>query len=209
VIRMIFLDVGGVLLSNAWDGPARARAIQAFGLDAAELEQRHEESVAALEIGRMTLDAYLERVVFHRPRTFSRAAFVAFMQAQSTAIPEALALARQLAHRPGPLLCTLNNESRELNRYRIDTFGLRELFRAFFSSCYLGVAKPDDGIYRATLDLTQLEPGECLLLDDRAENVAAAAALGWRAERCADVTRLRAALAEHGIEPPAVDPTTT
>ena len=69
-VRHIFFDIGGVLGSNGWDREQRAAAAQHFGLDVAEVEDRHGEAVAMLEQGRMPLDEYLRCTVFHRPRPF-------------------------------------------------------------------------------------------------------------------------------------------
>ena len=159
---------------------------------------------------------YLARVVFHVPRSFSPAEFEAAMKAQSKELPGMLDFVRALARRAGNerrgagdyLLCTLNNESRELNRHRIDTFGLRGLFQAFFSSCYLGVAKPDPAIFRAALELTQAEPGECVLVDDREINVEAAQAAGIHAIQHETLAETQEALAQLGMPvPPGPEPT--
>lgn len=78
------------------------------------------------------------------------------------------------------LLCTLNNESRELNSYRAEKFGLRSRFSAFFTSSYLGVMKPSPRIYEIALEVSHRRPEEVLFVDDREQNVEAAAALGMR-----------------------------
>ncbi|HWB96600.1 MAG TPA: HAD-IA family hydrolase, partial [Bryobacteraceae bacterium] len=97
------------------------------------------------------------------------------------------------------LLATLNNESVELNRYRIDLFGLRRWFTVFFSSCYLGVRKPDEKIYRLAIDLTQRDPAECVLIDDRALNVESAERAGLAAIRFESAAQLRAELSRRGL----------
>lgn len=214
-IRVVMFDIGGVLLTNAWDGAQRASVLAEYGLAAADFEARHDTFVDDLETGRLSLDEYLERVVVDAPRAFSRVQFEEAMRAQSRELPGMLDFVRALGRRGSRgaagtdgglvsdfLLCTLNNESRELNRYRIDTFGLREPFRAFFSSCYLGVAKPDPAIDRAALDLTQAEPGECVLVDDRAVNVEAAQALGLHAIHHRTLAETRVALAALGLPVP-------
>ncbi len=197
---VLFLDVGGVLLTNGWDSGARARAVDAFGLDAEELEARHESVVDAFETGRISLDEYLDRTVFHRPRTFERDDFRRFMEAQSRPREDALALLPELARVPGLLLATINNESLELNRFRIDTFGLRGPFTAFFSSCYLGVRKPDPAIFRIACRVLQQEPSDCLFVDDRAVNVEAAQQVGVRAMQYRSAAVLRADLHSRGVD---------
>lgn len=207
-IRSIFFDIGGVLLTNAWDGAQRARVLGDFGLDVAAFDIRHHACVDDLETGRITLDEYLDRVLFHEARPFSREEFIAAMKAQSEALPGMLEFVRALrgtlaaAGRKDPRLCTLNNESRELNEYRIGTFGLRELFDGFLSSCYLGRAKPDPAIFHAALDFTRSLPGECVLVDDRATNVEAARAFGFHAIQHRELTETRLALEALGVPVP-------
>jgi len=195
----LFIDLGGVVLSNGWDRAARQRAIKQFGLDADEFRQRHERAVDAWELGRITLEEYLDRTVFYCPRPFSREAFRAFMFAQSQPQPEALTLVGRLA-RPQRLLATLNNEGSELNEYRIRTFSLRRYFKLFLSSCYLGLRKPDPQMFRLALQLTQCSPDEVVFVDDRTENVEAARQVGLPAIHYRDARQLEFELRQLGLE---------
>jgi putative hydrolase of the HAD superfamily len=126
------------------------------------------------------LEEYLNRTVFYRQREFTPQQFKDFMLAQSQPYPESLAVMDRLARTRKYLLATLNNESLELNRYRIEHFGLRNYFTVFFSSCFLGVKKPDEAIYRLALQMTQRVPEECVFVDDRPLNLECARALGIR-----------------------------
>lgn len=193
-ITALFWDVGGVLLSNAWDHNERGKAAAKFGLDA-EFEHRHESVVADFETGKMTLTEYLDRTVFYQNRPFPREAFQEFMLSQSTPNAEALAFARTLAAAGKYLMSTINNESTELNEYRIRQFRLREIFDLFVSSCYVGLRKPQPEIYRLALSLTQRQPDECCFIDDRPENLEPARKLGMHAIRMEGVDQLQAALA--------------
>ncbi|MGE0703821.1 MAG: HAD family hydrolase [Vicinamibacterales bacterium] len=202
-IVTIFFDVGGVCLTNGWDTGARQSAARHFSLDVEELERRHQALADALERGEQSLDGYLDRVVFHRYRSFSRDAFTRFMQEQSQPLGSALGLIRHLASAGSYTLATINNESRELNRYRIDTFRLSDIFSAFFSSCYLGVRKPDARIYEIALDVMQAEPATSLFVDDREENVEGARALGLHTIHVTDPRSLARQLLSAGVEVPA------
>jgi putative hydrolase of the HAD superfamily len=195
----LFFDVGGVLATNGWDHGARRRAAEEFHLEWEEFEARHQQVEANFDLGRVSLADYLECAVFYRPRTFSREAFREFMYAQSQPDSESLALVAEIASGGRYLLATLNNESVELNRYRIDLFGLRRWFTVFFSSCYLGVRKPDEKIYRLAIDLTQRDPAECVLIDDRALNVESAERAGLAAIRFESAAQLRAELSRRGL----------
>lgn len=179
-ITAIFSDVGGVLATNGWDRDGRRALVEAFKLDGKDFEERHELVSTALETGQIGLDAYLDSTLFYGSRPFSKNDIKGFMFARSEPFPESLALMRRLAASKKYLLATLNNESRELNLHRIERFGLGECFTAFFSSCFLGVKKPDEAIYRCALEITQRAPAECVFIDDRALNLECARRLGMQ-----------------------------
>lgn len=197
-IRALFWDIGGVLLSNGWDRDERRQLVARFGLDPDDFQERHKQIVPELETGRLSLDGYLQQTVFFQPRDFSPEEFRQAMFALSTPHEETLALARDLGRRHR--MYALNNESRELNKHRIETFGLGDFLLAFFSSCYLGLSKPGPAIYRTALDLAQAEPQEAVMIDDRVQNVEAACGAGMKGIRYENVSQLKAALAELGVE---------
>jgi putative hydrolase of the HAD superfamily len=199
-VRHIFFDIGGVLGSNGWDREQRAAAAQHFGLDVTEVEDRHGEAVATLEQGRMPLDEYLRCTVFYRPRPFDLAEFKAYMLAQSTPFPETIELARALARTGRYRLMTINNESAELNQYRLEQFGLRDIFNTFFSSCWVGILKPARRIYEVALAMSQAEAEDSVFIDDRERNLEPARALGMRTIRFTDALGLRQELAAMGVQ---------
>jgi putative hydrolase of the HAD superfamily len=198
-IKALFWDVGGVLLSNAWDHTQRQQAIEKFALDPGEFSERHELVVSSFERGKISLDDYLERTVFYRVRAFTRDDFKAFMYSLSRADEQALALARSLASSGQYLMGTINNESRELNAYRMEKFGLRSIFRVFVSSCFVGLRKPEEAIYRMALDITQQAPASCCFIDDRALNLEVAKRLGMHAVEMDGVEQLRGDLQKLGV----------
>jgi putative hydrolase of the HAD superfamily len=193
-IDWVLFDVGGVLGTNAWDREQRAEAVAKFGLDGDDFQYRHEEMVGAFESGEVTLDEYLAITVFCAPRGFSAGDFKKFMFAQSVAWPDSIGVARELAGSGKVRLATLNNESEELNRFRIELFGLREVFPTFFTSCWLGVRKPTRHVYERVLGMTQADPGRTLFVDDRLQNLAPAASLGIRTVQFTNAEKLRADL---------------
>lgn len=199
-ITALFWDVGGVLLTNGWDASSRREAARRFGLDWEDFEDRHQLVVTAFETGRMSLDEYLQRTVFEQPRAFGAEEFKAFMFAQSSPHPDAIALVDRLARIGRHLLATINNEPLELNLYRIQQFGLRRYFAAFFSSCFLGVKKPEDAIFRLALHITQRDPAESLFIDDRPLNLECAGRLGMRTVHYQHPAQLQRELEKAGIE---------
>ncbi|MGB6868840.1 MAG: HAD family phosphatase, partial [Acidobacteriaceae bacterium] len=177
-ISTILWDVGGVLLTNAWDHQQRTAVLTRFGLDRADFERRHAEVDQAWERDEVSAAEYLRHTVFFQPRPFSQAEFLDAMRAESAVLPDsALGIVRRLAASEY-VLATVNNESRAMNEYRLKNFGLSEYFSAFFTSCYLGVRKPDRRIYQIALDVLQRDPEAVAFVDDRPENVAAAVSLG-------------------------------
>ena len=198
-IRALFWDIGGVLLSNAWDRNQRTTALEHFHLDEAEFHDRHEMLVSSFERGKITLEEYLDRTIFYRARSFTRDAFRDFMYTLSQPMPEVLGLAQSLSDSGKYFMGTINNESRELNYYRMETFGLRKIFRVFFSSCFVGLRKPERDIYRLALETTQIPAEQCCFIDDRALNLECAAKLGMHTIEMHDLARLKADLAALGV----------
>ncbi len=201
VIRAIFWDVGGVLLTNAWDRVQRSSALEHFHLDEEEFHDRHEMVVSSFERGKITLDEYLDRTVFYRTRPFPRDAFRDYMFSLSQPFPEVLPFAQALSDSGKYFMGTINNESRELNYYRIEKYGLRKIFRLFISSCFVGFRKPERDIYRLALETTQIPADECCFIDDRALNLECAAKLGMQTIEMQHVEQLRADLVRLGVSP--------
>jgi putative hydrolase of the HAD superfamily len=198
-ITALFWDVGGVLLTNAWDHTERNRALVQFELDEVDFNDRHQMLVSSFERGKITLDEYLDRTIFYRTRTFSREAFKDYMFSLSHPKADVLDLARALARSGKYLMSTLNNESKELNLYRIQTYHLREIFSMFVSSCFVGLRKPETGIYRLAVDITQRLPEECCFIDDRELNLESASQIGMHAIQMKNAEQLREELGKLGV----------
>lgn len=179
-ITALFLDVGGVLLTNGWDQGVRKLAAEKFGLDFAEMDHRHHLTYDTLEAGKLSLDAYLKRVVFYAPRSFSPEEFKAFMYAQSRPHPEMIAFIHELKSRHRLKIAVVSNEARELTVYRIQTFKLAKFVDFFIVSCFVHFRKPDEDMYRIALDIAQVPPAQTVYVDDRAMFVEVAQGLGLR-----------------------------
>jgi putative hydrolase of the HAD superfamily len=201
-VTALFWDVGGVILTNGWDRNSRAAGARKFGLDWEEFQDRHELAFPAFETGKISLDTYLQRTIFYRARSFTREEFTAFMFSQSEEYPESRAVLSDVASTRKYFLATINNEPLEINERRIQQFNLRQEFKAFFSSCYLGVRKPDEGIYKLALEVTQRSPDECLFIDDRELNLECARHLEMRTIHFQNAAQLRRDLTASGITIP-------
>ncbi len=198
-VGTLFWDNGGVILTNGWDRTSRRAAVDKFKLDWADFEDRHELMLNDFETGRITLDEYLRRVVFYREHTFTVDDFKKFMFVQSQPFPDALDYLKKLAQTRQYTIASLNNESLELNEYRIHTFRLRDYFEAFFSSCYLGLRKPNVEIYKLALKITQREPAECVMIDDRGLNLETAKELGMHTIQVKSFTQMKSDLEKLNI----------
>lgn len=199
-IKTLFWDIGGVILTNGWDRGSRREAATAFHLDWEEFQDRHDLSFPAFDSGHITLNEYLDRTLFYRPRPFSREEFTTFMFAQSKEYPETRAILSAAARSGKYFVGSINNEPLELNQYRIEAFNLRKDFSVFFSSCYVRARKPEETIFRVALEVTQRPPEQCLFIDDRALNLEGPKRLGMHTIHYQNSEQLRAELRKHGVE---------
>ena len=177
-ITTLFLDIGGVLLTNGWDHNIRKGAADKFGLDYEEMDERHHLTFDTYEEGKLSLDGYLNRVVFYQERSFSREEFKAFMYVQSQPFPEMIELIRGLKSQHGLEIAAVSNEGRELTMYRVQQFNLGSVIDFFISSCFVHYRKPDEDMYRIALDIAQVSPERVVYIDDRAMFVEVARGLG-------------------------------
>lgn len=198
-IRAMFTDVGGVLLTNGWGGDARQAAAKMFNLDLQQMTARHNLTFDTYEIGKLSLDDYLDRIVFYEPRSFSKEEFRRFMFAQSQPFPDMLDLVRRTKARHGLKVAVVSNEGRELTEYRIKTFALDGFVDFFVSSCFVRFRKPDEDIFRMALDLAQVAPDEAAYLEDRPMFYEIAVRLGIHAILHTTYENTRAALEDLGL----------
>ena len=199
-ITCLFLDIGGVLLTDGWDHHARKRAATNFKLELAEMEDRHHLTFDTYEEGKLTLEEYLGRVVFYEERSFTPAQFRKFMFAQSKPYPKIIELVRRLKARYGLKIVVVSNEGRELNAYRIRKFKLDGFVDAFISSCFVHVRKPDADIYRLALDIAQVPARQVVYIENTPMFVQVAEGLGIRSILHTDYRPTCAKLASLGLQ---------
>ena len=177
-IKVVFMDIGGILLTNGWGHESREKAAEVFGYDYQEMDVLHNFIYNIFEMGSISLDEYLDVVLFHSPRDFTKQEFKDFMYGQSIELPDMLQWAKEWKKQTHLPVFALSNENWELNDYRIHTFKLHTVFDGFFSSCYMRMRKPDPRIYKKAMEITQVKPDECIYFDDRPMLVNAAKKLG-------------------------------
>src|SRR5258708_40333095 len=179
-VTALFLDVGGVMLTNGWDRKAREAAAKRFGLDLDDLNDRHRMTFDTYETGKLSLDQYLKSSVFYKERPFTPEDFRNFMFDQSVAYQDMIDLIKGLKAKYKLSIAVVNNEGRELNEHRIETFRLNEFVDFFISSCFVHFRKPDVDIWKVALDIAQVPREEVVYIDDRNMFVQVADGLGLR-----------------------------
>lgn len=199
-IETLFVDIGGVLLTDGWSHEFRKRAVTEFNLDPKEMEIRHSMTFETFEIGKLTIDEYLNLVVFYQPRSFTQAQFQEFMFARSESDSKMIGLIHQLKAKYGLKIIVVSNESRELNAHRIQKFKLNEFVDSFISSCYVGLRKPDSDIFRLALDVAQVNSEQVLYIENTQMFVQIAEGLGIRGIWHTDYQSTREKLASFGLE---------
>jgi len=199
-ITTLFTDIGGVLLTNGWDRHARGEASVLFNLDSVDLEERHHLTFDTYEVGKLTLDEYLERIVFFKERTFSYDDFKTFMFKKSLPYPEMIDLICELKKKYNLKVAVISNEGRELNQYRINTFKLNEFVDFFVSSSFVHFRKPDADIFKVAIDISQSDVATSLYIDDRMLFVQVAEGLGLKGIYHTTYEDTKAQLAAYGLE---------
>jgi len=180
-IKLLFLDIGGVLLSDGWNHKSRMLAIEKFDLEPIQFQKDHSVAFTLFENGKLTLDQYLDCVVFNTERSFTKEDFKQFMFSRTTELPDFLPWLAEWKKRTGIKIFSINNEGKEFNDYRIKKFNLHQVFDAFISSCEVGFSKPDPSIFKLALGIAQEEAQHCMYFDDRAIHVSIAKQLGFNA----------------------------
>jgi len=199
-ITTLFTDIGGVLLTNGWDRKARAEAAKLFNLEAAELEERHHLTFDTYEVGKITLDEYLDRLAFYEPRNYSKDDFKEFMFSKSLPYNDMIQLVCGLKKKYNLKVAVISNEGRELNQYRINTYKLNEFIDFFISSSFVHFRKPDADIFKVAIDISQSDVATSIFIDDRELFVQIAEGLGLRGICHTTYEDTRTQLAAYGLE---------
>jgi HAD superfamily hydrolase (TIGR01509 family) len=202
-IRTIFWDLGGVVLTNGWDPGQRKRVLSRLGVNLEAYEELHDRANYYWERGLLTAkDFFSQTVLLPNPKldlTFDML-WPQVCAASKVLHPECLDMLAELKQMGRYRIATLNNESRELNEYRLDAFKLRSLFDYFICSGYVHEMKPNLGIYKSAIDISGFAASSALFIDDKPENCAAAEAVGMHAIRFESPAQLCTALVEYGIQ---------
>jgi len=198
-ITTLFLDIGGVLLTDGWNRESRKSAATIFKLDHNEMEDRHQLTFDTYEEGDLTLNEYLKRVVFYETRKFSEEDFTKFIFKQSLPYHDTIAFFKELKNRYHLKIIALSNEGRELNAFRVKKFKLNEIFDAFISSSFVHHRKPDATIFCIASDISQTAPEHSLYIDNTLMFVKVAQSIGMKGIHYEGLIKLKNQLKRYGL----------
>ena len=172
-VRAVLLDADGVLqlIGTPW-----YRALSAGGGEAFARALLSGEGPALS--GRESLRDLLERLVVELGLSKDADELMVLWR-RATPDPPAWRLVRDL-RAAGYLTVLATNQHEERREWMRTALGYDGLCDVDAYSCLLGAAKPDPVYFRAALEMAGVGAGEALFVDDSAENIVAATALGLR-----------------------------
>jgi putative hydrolase of the HAD superfamily len=201
-ISVLFLDIGGLILTNGWDRAMRRQAAETFRFEFDEMNERHNLTFDTYERGLLSLDEYLQRVVFHHERSFTPEQFKTFMFEQSQLLNGNMELFRKIADEYGLRVAAVSNEGRELALHRIRKFHLADFMDFFIISSFVRFRKPDEDIFRLALDIAQVRPEQAIYIDDRLLFVEVAQGMGIHSIHHEDLEKTCRSLEDLGLTVP-------
>jgi putative hydrolase of the HAD superfamily len=195
----LFLDIGGVLLTDGWQTDSRKLASDYFKLEWDEMELRHHLNFDTYEEGKMSIEEYLGRVVFYKDRAFTLSQFKDFMFERSKPCDEMIQLFQRLKLKYKLKIVAVSNEARELNDYRIHHFKLNQFIDCFVSSCFVNLRKPDQDIFKFALDIAQVPLNEIIYVENTAMFIEVANKMGIQGILHTDYQTTRKKIASFGL----------
>ncbi|MFH1084475.1 MAG: HAD-IA family hydrolase [Chloroflexota bacterium] len=177
-VKAFLFDCGGVVLRDA-DMSVYQRWEQRLELPTGELESRlwQGEIWDQVAVGRIT-----ERQFWHQSAARLGLRDAALIEALRDDLWESWAVDTRVLMLVDRLrlryrVAMLSNATDALEELLSERYGIADRFEPILNSARLGLVKPDRAIYEAALARLALPAHEIVFVDDRAENVAAAAAL--------------------------------
>lgn len=200
VIKALFLDVGGVLMTNGWDHRLRKLTAETFGIEYAEMTDHHGLVFDTFETGKLTFDEYLKRIIFYKERSFSIDEVKEFVFEAVRPFPEMIDFIKELKKNYHLKVGIISNEGRELAIDRIRRFQLGDFVDFFIMSSFVHFRKPDLDIYRLAIDTSQIPPSQTIYIDDRYLLTEIAKGVGLNAIHHTNLETTRAALKMYSLQ---------
>jgi len=177
-IKALVFDCGGVVLRDR-DESYYARWEQRLGLDAGVLKQELYQGFlwSEAELGKISEDQFWRSAGERYGLSPAESDALGADAWKSWGVdPVVLSLVKRARGRFR--IAMLSNATDALESKLSAIYGIADLFDPIVNSSRLGIAKPAPEIYQELLKRMGLEAGETVFIDDRADNVAAAASLG-------------------------------
>ncbi len=198
-ITTLFLDIGGVLLTNGWDTELRKKTAAHFGLDYEEIYHRHHVTYDTYEEGKMSLDEYLWQIIFYEKRDFTPDDVKKYILEEAKPHQDMIDLVTRLKAVYGLRVAVVSNEGREVAEDRIERFNLKNFVDFFIVSAFVHFRKPDLDIYRLAIDVAQVKPQQVAYIEDRPLLCEVASRLGINSVLNRNATETREKLAKFGL----------
>ncbi len=198
-ITTLFLDIGGVLLTNGWDTELRKKTAAHFGLDYEEIYHRHHVTYDTYEEGKMSLDEYLWQIIFYQKRDFTPDDVKKYILEEAKPHQDMIDLVTRLKAVYGLRVAVVSNEGREVAEDRIERFNLKGFVDFFIVSAFVHFRKPDLDIYRLAIDVAQVKPQQVAYIEDRPLLCEVASRLGINSVLNRNATETREKLAKLGL----------
>jgi epoxide hydrolase-like predicted phosphatase len=191
----VLFDFGGVLTTPVWDSFASFCRVEGLDPDAIKNLFRSDPEALAdlrgLETGALS-EADFEATFGKRLGLSNPDGLIDSMFAGMKPLDSMVDAVREI--RAGGLLTGLVSNSWSTAHYDRDL--LAELFDAVVISAEVGMHKPQPEIYRLAAERLEVDPAECVFVDDLRENCEGAEAVGMTAVRHRSAPETIARLAE-------------
>jgi putative hydrolase of the HAD superfamily len=200
-LRAVIFDYGRVLTGPP-DSAAYAELLRITGLSADRLDQFYWKDRNAYDEGKLTGLGFWRQIVRDErlKLTEPEIAELNLWDARMWTRGDPAMLAWQLAIKQrGLLTAIVSNMGDTVHEHMVRELRWLSRFDVLIWSYQLGVAKPDPAIYRYALEKLGTQPAETLFIDDKAENVDAAVALGMKGIVFSDIEKLRTDLIDCGL----------
>jgi len=190
-------DVGGVFVRH--DNELLHDRLAAYCADPIEARPRLADSAhdQVVGTGRLSIAELHRRLVEEFGFSARYDAFLTIWSSHFSEEPDMETVIRALARRHRSVFFS-NTNAAHWAHVTAHYPALGHAHRAYLSH-ELGLTKPDPASFQRVLELEGCQPADAIFVDDRAENVTAAAALGMDGIVFTDADSFRRALADRGI----------
>ncbi|WP_348761799.1 HAD family phosphatase [uncultured Salinisphaera sp.] len=204
----LVFDLGGVLVDVAHGDVTHSRLAADFGIQPARLDEllttpdagQAHSAIQRFETGELSVDGLLARLNEVASTPLTRDEFVVSLNAMLLGcFDETAELVAELSEAGYGIACYSNTNPVHWSHIQRQFAFFDDIIEPF-ASHVVGHRKPDPEGYERVCAALDAKPGDCVLIDDRIENVEGARAAHWQAHHFTGISGLRAALADIGVD---------